>query len=181
MEPFKETPLQKINIPIYITSEKQPESIKLTDHNGNILEVSLVHKNLGSKSKMISFYTKYWIRNETKMKLAMSETKAKKILKLKSTNTLISGQDFTSKKENKSNEPSLFFDDSFNNYDIMFNGNKFNFQVWDSSPSKTIELDKIESTFSEDFELKRSDGGVFNVCIDSYTAPKQFWRTKVIK
>jgi hypothetical protein len=182
LEPFKESTHQKINIPIYITSEKQPENIKLTDQNGNVIEISLVHKNLGAKSKIISFFTKFWIRNETKMKLALSESKAKKILKLKSGNSLIPGQNFVSmKKENKNNDPSLFFDDSFTNSDILFNGSKFNFQIWDSSASKTIDLHNIESTYSEEFEVKRSDGGVFNVCIDSYTAPKQFWRTKVIK
>ena len=194
---FVDAPFEVIYSP---KLEKQPESITMLDESQCTVDISISHEVVCATSKNFCFYSRFWIRNETQMQITFTERKVhqrslsstasfedssinKRVSKENLNNpTFLAGQSpFSLSRRYIQNESSTWYSSDHDRNEIFFNRkSSFQFRVWNSSLSKNIRIQDVDNKLTEEFELKKYEGGFFNVVMETYNPPKIFWRTKII-
>ena len=174
MDRFPNCVMQAFN---YKKGIQPPETINLVDENDYILKLSISHDNICGNSKVFSFYTNCWIRNETQMNLFLLERKLyfnsssnsdklNDLQMINRTSCLLSGQNVKSisSKFEPENYNSWFDEKLHSNTDVLFNKeSRFQFQVWDSFASKKLRVSDVNKIPIQEITLERPNGGQFNL------------------
>jgi len=162
----------------FSSKDKSTKNFKITDSESRSLQLSADFLNDDS-TKKVSFYSNYWIINNTGLRLSYkSESNSKKIS---------AGQtlDESSIKQLTGDPSSWYMDEENRGIEVgrntvYFSNKELCLRVENSSWSKAFPLG-VQNEGLVDIKDESASQRLYQFSVVVYPAPGRFWRTKLVK